>query len=98
MPGTYSYNSDGLSAGSQQINQISTQLIDVIQQLTAQTLAALQEWVGDNHELYNEIKGLWDRAASQVSQDAAQASAALESIRQELDNGEAQGRQRWASL
>jgi uncharacterized protein YukE len=98
MPGTYSYNSDGLMAGSQQINQISTQLVDTIQQLTAQTLAALEEWLSDNRELYGEIKGLWDRAATQVSQDAAQASSALESIRQELDNGEAQGRQRWSSL
>lgn len=66
--------------------------------METQTSAALQEWVGDNHELYGQIKDLWRNAASQVSQSAAQASAALESIRQELDNGEAQGRQRWASL
>ncbi|MGW3980194.1 WXG100 family type VII secretion target [Streptomyces mirabilis] len=98
MPGTYSYDSDSLMTGGQQINQISTQLLDTIEQLKSQTLAALEEWLSDNRNLYSEIKQTWDNAAAQVSQDAAQASSALERIRQELDNGEAQGRQRWASL
>jgi uncharacterized protein YukE len=93
---TYSLTFATLEDAASQMNQISQQINQFLQELQTGTMQAILEWESVARDEFDSQRAIWAKGAADMTVQAQQAQAALNNIISTYGDGERAGQKLWA--
>mgnify|MGYP001083479932 FL=1 len=93
---TYSVQMPSVQSSVEELMTITRNIQQLISDLESRSESSLAEWEGTVRDTYRAKKQVWDRAAEEMSQAAAKASAQLSQINERYGTAERKGQSLWS--
>ena len=92
---TYSLQFDGLTQAVEEINSISRQINEFLEELQNGTMKAILLWESGARDLFDSQRSVWNAGATDMATQATNAQNALREIMDHYAHGERRGYDIW---